>query len=392
MAALFASAGVIRVETVAQMFDVGTLLAHQPLPAGRAGGDRRQLHGHRRAGRRRRPRPGAGAGPRGTGRHRRRRHARGLPRRAAGGRRRRRRGRRRRGLPPAAHGRLEGVRAGAARGGAGARRSRSWRASCPPRASRPSSPSSTRTACRPGARCPSYSTPERAVIALAKVAEYARWRRRPVGELPELPDVDEDGRRARSCARVLADAPAGRELTDDELIALLAAYGVPLLGTRTVTDADAAVAAAEEVGYPVVLKSTAPWLRHRSDLGGVRLDLADADAVRAAFARDPVRRPGDRAGDGRARRGDGRRDRRRPVVRRAGQLRARGSGDRPARRPRLPDAAAHRPRRRRAGRGRRGPGRCSTATAAPSRSTSRRWRTCCCGWPGWPTTCPRCCG
>ena len=49
---------------------------------------------------------------------------------------------------------------------------------------------------------PSYSTPERAVIALAKVAEYARWRRRPVGELPELPDVDEDAgprpRRARS--------------------------------------------------------------------------------------------------------------------------------------------------------------------------------------------------
>ena len=62
---------------------------------------------------------------------------------------------------------------------------------------------------------------------------------------------------------------------------------MPLLGTRTVTDAEAAVAAAEEIGYPVVLKSTAPWLRHRSDLGGVRLDLADADAVRTAFAAIP---------------------------------------------------------------------------------------------------------
>ena len=48
---------------------------------------------------------------------------------------------------------------------------------------------------------PSYSTPERAVIALAKVAEYARWRRRPVGELPELPDVDEARRPRDSCAR-----------------------------------------------------------------------------------------------------------------------------------------------------------------------------------------------
>ena len=42
---------------------------------------------------------------------------------------------------------------------------------------------------------PSYSTPERAVISLAKVAEYAHWRRRPVGELPELPDVEENAAR-----------------------------------------------------------------------------------------------------------------------------------------------------------------------------------------------------
>jgi acyl-CoA synthetase (NDP forming)/RimJ/RimL family protein N-acetyltransferase len=133
---------------------------------------------------------------------------------------------------------------------------------------------------------PSYSTPERAVIALAKAAEYARWRRRPVGELPELPGVEEAT--ARALVRgVLADDPDGRDLTDDELIALLAAYGVPLLGTRTVSDPDEAVAAAREVGFPVVLKSTAPWLRHRSDLGGVRLDLGDEDAVRAAFAAIP---------------------------------------------------------------------------------------------------------
>jgi acyl-CoA synthetase (NDP forming)/GNAT superfamily N-acetyltransferase len=133
---------------------------------------------------------------------------------------------------------------------------------------------------------PSFSTPERAVIALARVAEYARWRRRPVGELPELPDIDEDAGRAL-VRRVLADAPRGRELTDDELITLLGAYGVPLLATRTVSDVEAAVEAAAEVGYPVVLKSTAPWLRHRADLGGVRLDLTDPGAVRTAFAAIP---------------------------------------------------------------------------------------------------------
>ncbi|MGZ4640180.1 MAG: acetate--CoA ligase family protein, partial [Actinomycetes bacterium] len=137
---------------------------------------------------------------------------------------------------------------------------------------------------------PSFSTPERAVTALAKVAEYARWRRRPVGEVPELPDVD--GAAARAVVtRALADAPEGRELTDEETLALLSAYGVPLLGTQRVTSLEEAVVAAEEIGYPVVLKSTAPWLRDRTDLGGVRLDLHDADAVRAAYSAIPAGDP-----------------------------------------------------------------------------------------------------
>jgi len=104
--------------------------------------------------------------------------------------------------------------------------------------------------------------------------------------MPDLPDVEEQGARDL-VLRVLRDSPGGRELDDQELIALLAAYGIPLLKTRTVTDVEQAVAAAEGIGYPVVLKSTAPWLRHRPDLGGTRLDLGDADDVRAAFAAIP---------------------------------------------------------------------------------------------------------
>jgi acyl-CoA synthetase (NDP forming)/RimJ/RimL family protein N-acetyltransferase len=137
---------------------------------------------------------------------------------------------------------------------------------------------------------PSFSTPERAVIALARVAQYARWRRRPVGRLPELPDVDEQRARAVVLG-ALADTPGGRPLTAEEVVTLLGAYGLPLLATRTAEDVDAAVAAAEEIGYPVVLKSTAPWLRHRPDLGGTRLDLGDAESVRAAFAAIPAGDP-----------------------------------------------------------------------------------------------------
>src|SRR3712207_1367598 len=92
---------------------------------------------------------------------------------------------------------------------------------------------------------PSFSTPERAVIALARTAQYAAWRRRPVGEVPELEGIDEQAARDVVLS-ALASAPDGRALTDEELIALLAAYDIPLLGTRTVTDEEAAVAAAEE--------------------------------------------------------------------------------------------------------------------------------------------------
>ncbi|SDY14210.1 Acyl-CoA synthetase (NDP forming) [Modestobacter sp. DSM 44400] len=137
---------------------------------------------------------------------------------------------------------------------------------------------------------PSFSTPERAVIALAKVAEYARWRRRPMGVVPDLEGVDVEAAR-QLVDRVLAETPAGRPLTDEETIELLAAYLVPLLGTRRVPDVDAAVAAAEQIGYPVVLKSTAPWLRDRRDLGGMRFDLADAEDVRTAFAAIPAGDP-----------------------------------------------------------------------------------------------------
>jgi acyl-CoA synthetase (NDP forming)/GNAT superfamily N-acetyltransferase len=128
---------------------------------------------------------------------------------------------------------------------------------------------------------PSYPTPERAVRALAAAARYADWRRRPPGVLPDLPGIDPAAARAVVEA-ALAGTPTGRELTAGESTRLLAAYGLGLVERRIVAGPDAAAAAAAEVGYPVVVKATAPSLRHRQDLGGVRLDLVDEAAVRAA--------------------------------------------------------------------------------------------------------------
>jgi succinyl-CoA synthetase beta subunit len=76
----------------------------------------------------------------------------------------------------------------------------------------------------------------------------------------------------------------GAPLAELDGLELLDDYGVPTVAARTGESADAAVAAAEAIGYPVALKTAAPGIAHKSDLDGVRLGLAGADAVRAAYA------------------------------------------------------------------------------------------------------------
>lgn len=77
--------------------------------------------------------------------------------------------------------------------------------------------------------------------------------------------------------------PRGRQLSHDEARELLGCYGISVRPTLPAPDPDAAVAAAARLGYPVALKTTAPHLRHRADLGGVRLDVANETALRRAY-------------------------------------------------------------------------------------------------------------
>jgi acyl-CoA synthetase (NDP forming)/RimJ/RimL family protein N-acetyltransferase len=129
---------------------------------------------------------------------------------------------------------------------------------------------------------PSYSTPEDAVRALAAVTEYAEWRASPAGGPLEPAGLDVAAARAL-VARELS-VRRDVELDQATLATLLGCYGIDLWPTVPVADVDDAVAAAVQVGYPVALKALAPHLRHRSDLGGVRLDIADEREMRAAFA------------------------------------------------------------------------------------------------------------
>ncbi len=131
-------------------------------------------------------------------------------------------------------------------------------------------------------RLPSYAFPEAAVIALARAVRYGRWLARPEGRVPEIAGISTPKARA-------AAAGAPRWLGPDEVREVLAAYGIRTVGTRFARDADAAADAARALGFPVAVKLASRTITHKSEVGGVRLGLADAAAVREAV-RDIGRR------------------------------------------------------------------------------------------------------
>ncbi len=123
---------------------------------------------------------------------------------------------------------------------------------------------------------PVYRFPESAAKALATLARHAAWRRRPAEPISTF-EVD-DG----AVAEILCNAGDGY-LEPAGAFRVLELYGIPTAPWQVVADRDAALAAAGELGYPVVLKAIAPDLVHKSDLGAVALDLADPWALGAAL-------------------------------------------------------------------------------------------------------------
>ncbi len=137
---------------------------------------------------------------------------------------------------------------------------------------------------RPTGSVPTYSTPEEAVRALATVSRYAAWRRRDPGPRVDPPGRD-PARAERLVEGVLAAHPGGVVLDPRTARDLLACYGLDLWPALAVTGPEDAVEAADRLGWPVALKTTAPHLRHRVDLGGVRLDIEGPQELREDVAR-----------------------------------------------------------------------------------------------------------
>ncbi|MFD9004660.1 GNAT family N-acetyltransferase [Streptomyces sp. NPDC059582] len=131
---------------------------------------------------------------------------------------------------------------------------------------------------------PAYPAAERAVRALAEAVKYGQWRREAAdpGKVPEYEDIDEKG--AAELIGGLLARGQGLTLGTDETCELLGRYGIAVRAAVPAPTPEAAAEAARTLGYPVALKATAPHLRHRADLGGVRLDLADEEQLRRAYA------------------------------------------------------------------------------------------------------------
>ncbi len=131
-------------------------------------------------------------------------------------------------------------------------------------------------------RIPNYAFPERVATSLAAMLARRRWLETPEKVFPEPFTVDSE-----SAERVVQTAlDAGREvLSGPETAQLLKAYGLTVPADALAVSAEAAVTLAQEMGCPVALKVDSAEITHKSDVGGVEIALADANAVKAGFER-----------------------------------------------------------------------------------------------------------
>ncbi len=130
---------------------------------------------------------------------------------------------------------------------------------------------------------PSYSFPEGAVLALAQTTEYGEWRKRPTGTIPKITGIRR--RLARKIIETALTSTAQRPLwlSAREVAELLGCYGIRTVETIPAqTEAEAGLAAAK-IGFPVVVKLASATIVHKTDVGGVKIDLKSAAELKKAF-------------------------------------------------------------------------------------------------------------
>jgi acetyl coenzyme A synthetase (ADP forming)-like protein len=128
-------------------------------------------------------------------------------------------------------------------------------------------------------KVPSFPHPERAALALKALSTYRNYRQRPLPEFETL-TADHDFVRAKF-DQVLSEGRVS--IGDPETRGILSAYGFQIPPSQLAETSDQAVAMADEIGYPVVMKIASPDILHKTDVGGVKVNLENAEDVRDAF-------------------------------------------------------------------------------------------------------------
>jgi acetyl coenzyme A synthetase (ADP forming)-like protein len=131
-----------------------------------------------------------------------------------------------------------------------------------------------------GSRIPSFTFPENAAHALARAVRYGQWRSRPEGSFPQLPGIR--GEEAAGAVASMLAVGRSRWLDPQEVAILLRCFGLPLVDQALVRTPDEAADAAGRMSGPIALKGIAPGVIHKTELQGVRLGLTGPGAVRAA--------------------------------------------------------------------------------------------------------------
>jgi acetyltransferase len=126
---------------------------------------------------------------------------------------------------------------------------------------------------------PCFALPGEAARAMTALVEYNKIRSREIGDVQTFSDVDKAGG-----AKILETAQKGGKLnlSAEEVYGILSAYKIPTADWRLAANVEEAEKAAAEIGYPVVIKADAESIVHKSDMGGVAVDLQDGKAVRGA--------------------------------------------------------------------------------------------------------------
>jgi acyl-CoA synthetase (NDP forming) len=135
----------------------------------------------------------------------------------------------------------------------------------------------------PDVRIPTYLFPEAAAVALARAVRYGEWLNTPEGELPAFDDLEVEAGRQVVAQALERLGPEGGWLEPDETEDVLGSFGIHLPQSVVVQTADDAAEAAARIGRPVAVKVLSPSALHKSDLGGVLLDLQGDEMIREAF-------------------------------------------------------------------------------------------------------------